>query len=80
MCRVSVLANAQMHGCARMGGVVVIGCGGMCAAEIKNPRHAGIFFGVFKALNGSETMHMAERAGFEPAVGISPHTLSRRAT
>ena len=23
---------------------------------------------------------MAERAGFEPAVGISPHTLSRRAT
>jgi hypothetical protein len=23
---------------------------------------------------------LAERAGFEPAVGISPHTLSRRAT
>ena len=23
---------------------------------------------------------VAERAGFEPAVGISPHTLSRRAT
>jgi len=25
-------------------------------------------------------LHLAERAGFEPAVGISPHTLSRRAT
>jgi len=24
--------------------------------------------------------YLAERAGFEPAVGISPHTLSRRAT
>ena len=23
---------------------------------------------------------MAEQAGFEPAVGINPHTLSRRAT
>jgi hypothetical protein len=48
MCRVSVLANAQMHGCARMGGVVVIGCGGMCASEIKNPRHAGIFLAFSK--------------------------------
>ena len=26
------------------------------------------------------TSYLAERAGFEPAVGISPHTLSRRAT
>jgi hypothetical protein len=25
-------------------------------------------------------MSLAERAGFEPAVGINPHTLSRRAT
>ncbi len=25
-------------------------------------------------------LFLAERAGFEPAVGISPHTLSRRAT
>ena len=61
MCRVSVLANAQMHGCARMGGVVVIGRSRMYAAEMKNPRHAGIFF-VFRALNGSKTVHMAERA------------------
>ena len=27
-----------------------------------------------------EPSYLAERAGFEPAVGISPHTLSRRAT
>ena len=36
----------------------------------------------FKALRHFEGVdfNMAERAGFEPAVGISPHTLSRRAT
>ncbi len=44
-----------------MGGVVVIGRSRMYAAEMKNPRHAGIFF-VFRALNGSKTVHMAESA------------------
>jgi hypothetical protein len=28
---------------------------------------------------GSHCMQMAERAGFEPAVGLPPHTLSKRA-
>jgi hypothetical protein len=27
-----------------------------------------------------KNVFLAERAGFEPAVGINPHTLSRRAT
>jgi hypothetical protein len=27
-----------------------------------------------------KTQFLAEQAGFEPAVGINPHTLSRRAT
>jgi diadenosine tetraphosphate (Ap4A) HIT family hydrolase len=34
----------------------------------KSPCHEGL------------EVSLAERAGFEPAVGVSPHTLSRRAT
>jgi hypothetical protein len=33
---------------------VVLDCGLACAAEMKNPRHAGIFVGFFRALKGSE--------------------------
>jgi hypothetical protein len=45
-----------------MGGVMVIDCGGMSAAEMKNPRHAGIFFAFSKHRKCSENLHMAERA------------------
>lgn len=51
--------------------------------EAKKPGSYGEtgLFGVFlRSLGMLENVFLAERAGFEPAVGINPHTLSRRAT
>jgi hypothetical protein len=45
-----------------------------------SPIGTGLFEMFLRSLGMLENVFLAERAGFEPAVGINPHTLSRRAT
>ena len=50
------------------------------APETTNPAKAGLRCEFWPLEGAKRHKLVAERAGFEPAVGINPHTLSRRAT
>ena len=48
--------------------------------QTTNPATAGLRCEILPLVGAERHKLLAERAGFEPAVGINPHTLSRRAT
>jgi hypothetical protein len=43
-------------------------------------KQPGLWGCCWDPLEAGSNTSLAEQAGFEPAVGINPHTLSRRAT